>query len=218
MPPPTTPGQPPPPTTTTPEMAAAALLATGTLSRTDITTTTTTTLRGDEQPPAGPSTSSTTSSSTAKSTTTDSTPKPTSSYPLEAPKVTDNDRFGIPPRVGTNGTNNGGAVPPALSVRGIRDDGAVVCERHFGVTGAYLAYSPVSLTAVAIRVLTVTKEIIAVCIIGVVLLFCVAGTCWEAIERWRERRRMRGDEGELEVQQGLGTGAEGDGALGGELG
>lgn len=66
--------------------------------------------------------------------------------------------------------------------------------------------------------LTVSKEIVAVCIIGVVLLFCVAGPCWEAIGRWREGRRKRGEEGEGEVQQGLGTGAEGDGARGGGLG
>lgn len=88
------------------------------------------------------------------------------------------------------------------------------------MSASFLCYwcGPVSLTVVSMLVLTITKEIIAVCLIGVVLLFCVAGACWEAIERWRERRRKRGEEAEVELQQGLGTGAEGDGALGGPLG
>lgn len=209
MPPPTTPGQPPPPTTTTPEMAAAALLTTITLSRIDITTITTITLPRDKQPP--PTGPGPTSSTTSAETSAAPTPEPI--------QTIDNIRFGIPPRVGTkvtNGTNDSGPVlrPVPVLVLAPRDDGAVVCERRFGVTGA----CPVSLTVVAMLVLTVTKDIIAVCIIGVVLLFCVAGPCWEAIGRWRERRRKRGEEAEVEVQQGLGTGAEGGGARGGGLG
>lgn len=168
MPPPTT-----APTTTTPEMAAADLLATGTLTRTDITITTTITLP-DERPPTGPQTSSTTSSSTAET--------PATATP-EAPQNIDNREFGIPPLVGTNGTDDSGPVPPALSVVALapRDDGAVVCVRPFGVV-TKPSLNPSQLTSYE-------EPIIFAWIIGVVLLFCFAGPCWDAVVRLRARRQ-----------------------------
>jgi hypothetical protein len=74
-------------------------------------------------------------------------------------------------------------------------------------------------TVMLTRVLTVTKEIIFACILGVILLLVFAASCWDIVERRRLRRRER--ELELELQErlwGAAVGAEVAGARGGSPG
>ncbi|KAK0751950.1 hypothetical protein B0T18DRAFT_388001 [Schizothecium vesticola] len=147
MPPPMTPGQ-GLPTTTNTETAAVYVLKVVTILPSNTTTTIWAIVTLTEDPALRSPTSTTTglSSSTIKTsatnplvvTTPSPPPNPIPPAAPEAIQIIDNEKFGIPLRVGSLGDDSGppfSTTPAALSVLAPRDD-TVVCVRPFGVPAA----------------------------------------------------------------------------------